>query len=147
MLGVLQSFGTHPVSKDELEGIKSNMYDDWNRGLESVTDMMNELGRGAATGNWKDFADRKATLEQLTPEDIQRVATDVFQETHMSVTHVIPTKHVSKALASTDMQAAQASKSPHVSELPKMSSEKAKGWQINAVSPTTHILHLSLIHI
>lgn len=142
MLAVLQSFGTHPVSKDELERIKSNMCDDWNRGLESVTDMMNELGRGAATGNWKDFADRKVTLEQLSPEDIQRVATEVFQETHMSVTHVIPTKHNATVLTSTDMQTAKVTKSPDASELPKMSLQNAKAWQINKVSPTTHILHI-----
>ena len=140
MLETLQSFGTHKVSTDELRTVKMNMADEWNRGLESVTDIMNELGRGAATNNWKDFADRNITLQQMTPEDIQKVATDVFQDTRMTVTHVIPTKKHLEPMPSTNMLSAESSVAPHVTKVPKPGNQTL--WEIQAISPTTHILHV-----
>lgn len=140
MLAVLQSFATHKVTQDELRTVKTNMNDEWDRGLESVTDMMNELGRGAATGNWKDFADRKLTLDELTPEDLQRVAFDVFQDTQMTVTHVIPTKKTTAAKPATQMTSVKTSVAPSPDQLPKPAA--AQGWQIASISPTTHILHV-----
>jgi zinc protease len=140
MLAVLQSFASHKVTHDELRTVKINMKDEWDRGLESVTDMMNELGRGAATGNWKDFADRKMTLDEITPDDIQRVAFDVFRDTQMTVTHVIPTKKVAKPIAVTNMSQAKTSVAPSPSALPKPAA--AQSWDIVKISPTTHVLHV-----
>lgn len=142
LLAVLQSFVTHKVSQDELSSVKSNMKDDWTRNLESVTDMMNELGRGAATGNWKDFADRQATLDQITPEDIQRVASEVFQQHHMTVTHVIPTKHKAQTLSSTPMCVAKTLTSPDASALPKSMAAAKQDWQVQRVSPAANIIHV-----
>lgn len=141
MLAVLQSFATQKVTKDDLRTVKMNMCDEWTRGLESVTDMMNELGRGAGIGNWKDFAERRMTLEQVTPEDIQKVAASVFQDTQMTVTHVIPTKTKSAVTTSTKMLSAKGSTSPHVSELADPQ-KAALEWQLQAISPTTNILHV-----
>ena len=103
MMHVLQSFISQKVSPSVLRNIKTSMKDDWHRSLESVTDMMNELGRGVSMGNWKDFADREITLEEITPEDIQRVAKLIFHEKNMTITHVIPAKSVLNSLTSTEM--------------------------------------------
>jgi predicted Zn-dependent peptidase len=140
MLAVLQSFASHKVTHDELRTVKINMKDEWDRGLESVTDMMNELGRGAATGNWKDFADREMTLDEITPDVIQRVAFDVFRDTQMTVTHVIPTKKVSKPIAVTNMSQAKTSVAPSPSALPKPAA--AQSWDIVNISPTTNVVHV-----
>lgn len=141
MLHVLQSFATQKVSEDQLNTVRNSILDDWNRSLESVTDMMNELGRGVSMGNWKDFADRTSTLEHVTPTDIQRVATAVFQETNMTVTHVIPTKSSSESVSPATMLTAKSSKSPHASLLPKPNAS-ASDWDITSISPTTNILHV-----
>ncbi len=140
MLSMLESFATHKVSKDELTSIKVNMIDQWDRSLESVTDMMNELGRGANMNNWKDFADRKSALDQVTPEDIRKVASEVFQDHRMTVVHVIPTKKIPSPLTSTQMSAAQTGVSPAAHDIPNPIAQSS--WSIKSISPTTNILHV-----
>ena len=142
MLAVLQSFATQKVSKDDLQTTKIMMRDDWHRSLESVTDMMNELGRCVTMGNWKDYADRGATLDQLTPEDIQRVASAIFQETQMTVTHVIPTKSSVRPAVPTKMYAVPGSVSPAASELPTPRTKNNSAWTLTTISPSTHVLNV-----
>tara|TARA_B110000008_G_scaffold7792_2_gene7610 strand:+ start:3057 stop:5525 length:2469 start_codon:yes stop_codon:yes gene_type:complete len=141
MLEILQSFSTNKVLDTELETVKISLRDDWSRSVESVTDMMNELGRCVTMGNWKDFVDREATLDQITPADIQNVAAKLFLETKMTVTHVIPTKAKKGEADTTPMHSVEGERSPSVSELPKPLSN-AYGWHLNNVSATTNILHV-----
>lgn len=142
MLAVLQSFATHKVTEETLNTIKNTMRDDWHRSLESVTDMMNELGRGVSMGNWKDFADREATLGQITPTDIQKVAADIFKPTNMTVTHIIPTKNASGTLISSDAFSVEGEAAPAAADIPIGTSSSNVDWALNNISPTTNILHV-----
>ena len=142
MLAVLQSFATHKVTTATLRTIKNTMRDDWHRSLESVTDMMNELGRGVSMGNWKDFADREATLDQLTPEIIQMVAADIFKPTNMTVTHIIPTKNASGTLASSPAFSVVGETAPAPRDILTEHSSSNVAWTVNNISPTTNILHV-----
>lgn len=142
MLAVLQSFATHKVSDDRLNTIKNTMRDDWKRSLESVTDMMNELGRGVSMGNWKDFADREATLGQITSNDIQKVAATIFKSTNMTVTHVIPTKNASGPIESSDVFAVAGEKAPAPSDILMQHESQKDAWKLNNISPATNILHV-----
>lgn len=137
MLHVLQSFVTHPVSEETLHDVKASLHDDWSRSVESVTDMMNELGRGVSMGNWKDCADRRVALESVRPEDISAVAKLVFQTRHMTVTRVVPKKKPAVNKAPTRMNAAPATPSPTV---PANVASKSS-WQVMPLSKGTNILH------
>ena len=99
----------------------------------------NQIGRCAATNNWKDFADRKVTLDQITPEDIQSVAADIFQDTHDcdscdSNQEAFGTNDIHKYDGCSNI-----SGTSH-SHIPKMDNQE--GWQIQSISPTTNILHV-----
>ena len=141
MMHVLESFISQKVSPSVLHNIKTSMKDDWHRSLESVTDMMNELGRGVSMGNWKDFADREITLEEITPEDIQSVAKLIFHEKNVTVTHVIPAKSNLNKIPSTEMSSNTSTISPNASEIP-MPEVIQKGWDLNSITPLTNILHV-----
>lgn len=140
MLQTLQSFATHPVTKDDLETIKMSLRDDWNRSTESVTDMMNELGRSVSMGRWTDFQDRHHTLDTITPADVQRLAEHVFQEQKMTVTHVIPTKMQKPKLDARPM-VSKTTLSPPARDLLR-SEGKASTWEVRPVSAATNILHV-----
>lgn len=137
MLHVLQSFVTHAVSDEQLHDVKTSLLDDWSRSLESVTDMMNELGRGVSMGNWKDCADRRIALESIRAEDIQQVAQEVFQPHQMTVTRVIPADTPLKSLVPKSISAAPVETSPSV----PASVMHQSGWNIIRESECTNILH------
>lgn len=136
MLHVLQSFVSHPVSSDTLRDVKAMLLDDWSRSLESVTDMMNELGRGVSMGNWKDCADRRVALESIRPEDISSVAEQVFQPHQMTVTYVLPTESPIVSKAAKAINAAPVAPSPAVPA--KVSNTVS--WKVVPLSSGTHIL-------
>lgn len=140
MFRILQTFITHPVSFDELNGVKMSMKDDWTRGLESVTDMMNELGRGVSMGNWKDVTEREYVLESIIPEDIKSVAKLVFRAHRMTVTHVKPSKNKSPACTSTETKHVNLKKSPITLETPK--GTKKEMWSVQPLSVCTNLLHV-----
>lgn len=138
MLHVLQSFGTHPVSEETLRDVKNGMQDDWARSVESVTDMMNELGRGVSMGNWKDCADRRMALESITVDDISTVAARIFQQQHMTVTRVIPTPRASgPATPAGKMKEAPVSLSPAVPTAPASGSS----WEVHSLGQGVRVLH------
>ena len=141
MLATLQSLVTHPVTEQELHAVKNSMTDDWHRGTESVTEMMNELGRGVSMGNWQDFAARHATLAQITPQDIQHVAQCTFARHNLTVTHVIPTEKPLATLQPTAMAAGTVSTSPAASAIP-MADGTHSDWSVVQLSPLTHVLHV-----
>ena len=141
MMRVLQSFVHRKVTPKELDNIKISMRDDWQRSLESVTDMMNELGRCVSTGDWKDFAIRDATLDQITPQDIQRVAEATFKRSNMTVTHIIPSKTVHAYTPETKMCSLPSIQSPMAADIEAPSSG-ADSWSVHSVSPTTNVLHI-----
>ena len=139
MLGVLQTFATVPVQSSDLNNVKKSMHDEWNRSTESVTDIMNELGRSVSIGNWTDFADRAVAMDSITSQDIQRVAAAVFTPQNMTVTRVIPTKKTMPVLTTSELvRVAEAA--PPADQL--MFEAADKDWQVVALSPATHILHV-----
>lgn len=140
MFHVLQSFSTHSITKDELNKVKNSLSDDWSRSMESVTDMMSELGRGVSLGNWKDTHDRQLALESITPQDVETVAALVFRKQHMTVTHVKPTSVLSKMCTSTAFESSTSTISPAVP--PQLIPTKEGAWKIKQLSPTTNILHV-----
>lgn len=136
---VLESFATHPVIEEELQACKSSLRDDWNRSLESVTDIMNELGRGVSMGDWKDCASRVVALESVTPADITSVAKLVFRRHHMTVTHVKPTAKKLPMSKATALPPIVTEKSPL--SFPEVVASKA-GWSLESLSPGTNVLHV-----
>lgn len=140
MLHILQSFATHPVTKDELETIKMSLRDDWNRSTESVTDIMNELGRSVSMGCWTDFGDRHHTLDTITPADIQEMAEHAFAQEKMTVTHVIPTKIHNHKFNLRPM-VSQTTLSPPAHMLTGLQGE-ASTWEVRPLSAATNILHV-----
>lgn len=139
MLGVLQTFATVPVTSSDLINVKKSMDDEWNRSTESVTDIMNELGRSVSIGRWTDFADRKAAMDTITSQDIMRVASAVFTPQNMTVTRVIPTKNQTQPLVTHELtQGTEAA--PPVSQLVLETTDK--DWKMVSMSPATHVLHV-----
>ena len=140
MLHILQSFSTHPVTSDELETIKMSLRDDWSGSTESVTDMMNELGRSVSMGHWTDFEDKFHTLDTITPMDIQKLADHIFCHENMTVTHVIPRETPFKKMEMTPM-VSHSTQSPPVDKLVS-SSVKATTWEVRPLSAAANILHV-----
>lgn len=139
MYDTLETFMTHPVTEEELHACKSSLQDDWSRSVESMTDIMNELGRGVSMGNWKDCADRRVALESVTPADITSVAKLVFRRHHMTVTHVKPVAKSLKAPTVKKMPTAPVVKSP---KTPPAVAASKTGWSLKSISPGTNILHV-----
>jgi len=139
MLGVLQTFITHPVSFEELNNVKISMKDEWSRGMESVTDMMNELGRGVSMGNWTDAEERESVLDTVTSKDIKTVANLVFREHNMTVTHLKPTQTDFPECPSTDTPMQQKTSPSVLTSLPATASE---AWSVTSLSKCTNILHV-----
>lgn len=140
MLNVLQTFITHPVSVSDLNDVKMSMNDEWDRSLESMTDLMNELGRGVSMGNWKDVSERKVVLESVIPEDIRIIAQLLFRRHQMTVTHVKPTRHQTQDCPSTEPALVSESMSPITLTTPLSSPKEA--WNVRSLSQCAHILHV-----
>ena len=140
MLDTLQTFATHDVSTTELDNIKKSILDEWNRGTESVQDMMAELGRGVSIGNWKDFQDRRDTLETITTTDIKTTAANIFKKHNMTVTHVIPTDGDLYHGETTTLVSKPARQSPPVQDLTATNSNKSH-WQLKQLGPVTNFIH------
>lgn len=141
MLNTLQTFSTHQVTHSELENVKNVIIDQWNRGTESVQDMMAELGRGVSIGNWKDFQDRRDTLSSITPTDIQETASNIFQKYNMTVTHVIPTSSPIKYKEYTALTSKTLQKSPEPSLITVESGKPASHWALKQLNPITNFIH------
>jgi len=142
MLETLQTFATSPVSQSELMSQKKNLEDEWNRSTESVTDIMNELGRSVSIGNWSDFECRNQIIDSITPNDIMRVASDVFIPENMTVTRVIPTKSHIKELQTTPIEHThELHKSPPIEHLSMKKVSSNKDWKMVQISPAMNILH------
>ena len=139
MLGVLQTFGTHAVTQESLDNVKTFMKDNWARSAESVTDVMNELGRGVSMGNWKDFAAREATLDQITTHDVQRVARCTFTTRNMTVTHVIPASCSKPELEVHDMATGDLRRAPAPATLTQAQGTES-AWHCKQVTPCQHVL-------
>ena len=139
MLEVLQTFASRAPSMLVLDNVKKAMHDEWTRSAESVTDMMNELGRGVSIGNWKDFQDRQHALDTITPSEVARVAAAVFTKENMTVTRVIPTKTPRTLLRTTEMASVYGT-APPTSQLVVQKDDK--DWQMENISPAMNILHV-----
>ena len=139
MLNALQTFSTQKVSQETLDNLKISMKDNWNRSMESVTDVMEELGRGVSMGNWKDFAAREATLDQITINDIQRVAQATFRRSNMTVTHVIPTKHTAEPLKINEMAIGALKTAPAANQI-QSSVGTHPNWEVSSLNQNTQVL-------
>lgn len=140
MMDMLQSFSLRKVAESRLESIKKSMKDEWTRSVESVTDVMNELGRGVSMGNWKDCADRQVALETITTTDIKSISNLLFRPHRLTVTRLVPTKHRHKSCTTTPIAKKNNVLSPPVKTL-KVHSSPKKGWKVTSVG-TTNILHV-----
>ena len=134
-----KTFATQKVSQETLDNLKIAMKDNWNRSMESVTDVMEELGRGASMGNWKDFAARAATLDQITTNDIQRVAQATFRRSNMTVTHVIPTKRAPEPLQVNKMAIGQMKTAPAVTDI-QFASDSQPNWKVSSLNENVNVL-------
>jgi len=142
MLETLQTFATSPVSQSILTSQKKNLQDEWNRSTESVTDIMNELGRSVSIGNWADFECRSQIMDSITSEDIMHVAANVFIPQNMTVTRVIPTKSTVKELKTTALEELnELATSPPIEQLSIQTSSLKKDWKMVQISPAMNILH------
>lgn len=139
MLKVLQSFVSRPPSAAELDNVKNALHDEWNRSTESVTDIMNELGRGVSIGNWKDFEDRRHALDTITPNDIASVAKVVFNTQNVTITRVIPTKTQLPTLE-TSVFESENSAAPTVNKLSLK--QQQEDWSVESISPAMNVLHV-----
>lgn len=139
MLEVLQSFFTHKVSFEDLNNAKNSLIDEWNRGTESVQDIMNEIGRSVSMGNWKDFQDKHLQLECITSEDIKQIAQTYFNEQNMTITHVIPTNVATSETKTHSVETFSGQKSPEFDQIE--TSNSAGQWAITKMTPATHFIH------
>ena len=135
MLQVLNNFVSHKIPVHELDILKSSIQDNWNK-IESATDMMNELGRGASIGNWKDIHDRKIVLETIVPEDIQKVAQAVFREQNLTTTFVNPTNTPQQKYTPTDIACSKLTLSP---KIPLKLTSSQKDWSTETAQSTTNV--------
>lgn len=140
MLEVLQTFSVRPPTQSVLNNVKKAMHDEWNRSAESVTDMMNELGRGVSIGNWKDFQDRQHALDTISPAEVAKVAKAVFVKENMTVTRVIPTKIPNTLLDTREMTSTYGT-APPITQLHQLPTQEGD-WNIVAVSPAMNILQV-----
>jgi len=139
MLKTVQWFGYRKVSQKRLDIVKVALKDGWARDTESVTDIMNELGRSASIGDWTDYAKRHQALESITIDDIQNIAKSVFKQNNMTVTHVIPSNEVQTPIQTQTLTLENNNISPMVFE---NASKNTSPWSVQAISPTTNIIHV-----
>lgn len=139
MMDVLKSFQTTKVTTSELDSVKSSMLDEWNRSTESVQDIMEEIGRSVSIGNWKDFQDKKTTLETVTIEDISKVSSKIFRRDNMTVTFVIPTANYHQEEEPDKLSSTPSSISPAVQDL--IIEQKQGDWKLQKLSPTVSVIH------
>jgi zinc protease len=140
MLDVLQTFTSRPPTSTVLNNVKNSLRDEWNRSSESVTDIMNELGRGVSIGNWKDFEDRHHALDTITPNDVATLAATVFTKENMTVTRVLPTSTPRTGLQTTEMVQASHVVSPPVHKL--VVRPQVNDWSMVSVSKAMNILQV-----
>lgn len=139
MLHTMQWFGNHKVSQKSLDLVKVALKDGWSRDTESVTDIMNELGRSASIGDWTDYATRHQALNTITVGDIQKIAHTVFTQNNMTVTHVIPTTDVPNQLQIEQLTLDKQQMSPTVFE---NASERVSSWSVEPISNSTNIIQV-----
>ena len=141
MFKTLQSFGRQQVTTSQLDVVKTALRDRWARNTESVTDLMNELGRSASIGDWRDYDKRHAALDSLTPNDIRATALRVFVRDNLTVTHLIPFERKQAPAPAVGM--------PLVSRCTQQSPDHfattppaASAWSVHNVQPTTNVVHV-----
>ncbi len=91
MLAEIERLKTEPVTKEELEGVKTRFRAGLLHQFNDNTQMAGQLAEWQAlTGNWKNLFLYLQKLEKVTPEDIQRVAKSTFTTGNRTVAVIEP---------------------------------------------------------
>ena len=82
---------TEPVKPEELERVKTQLKAYLLRAFDSNMDMARILAEyEAKTGSWRNVFEELAKLEEITPEDIQRVAQKTFTSENRTIGRLLP---------------------------------------------------------
>jgi len=140
MLEILQTFSTVPVNEFDLNTVKQQMVDEWNRSTESPSDIMNAIADGVSIGNWTDVSDRHHILSSITKHDITRVASTVFKKDNMTITRVVPLIGAEKQSLINEVDTTiNHSKAPASIDI-RGETETNANWSMHNIGITTNIL-------
>ena len=140
MLEILQTFSSVPVNEFDLNNVKRQMVDEWNRSTESPSDIMNAIADGVSIGNWTDVSDRHHILSSITKHDLMRVASAVFRKDNMTITMVVPKIEAERlALINEVDTTINHSKAPEINDM-RVESETKANWSMHNIGMTTNIL-------
>ncbi len=82
----LERLKTEDVSEEELKNVKTRAKSDLIRGLASNQGLANQLGQAQQRfGDWREIFREVEKIEQVTREDIRRVANQIFVPTNRTV--------------------------------------------------------------
>ena len=82
---------TEPVKPEELEQVKTQLKAGLLRALDENMGMARILAEyEAKTGSWRNVFEELAKLEEITPEDIQRVAQKTFTAENRTIGRLLP---------------------------------------------------------
>lgn len=140
MLETLQTFTTVPVNEIDLNNVKRQMVDEWNRSTESTSDIMNAIAAGVSIGKWPDASDRHHILSSITTHDITRVSESVFKKDNMNIVRVVPSIKARSLPIEVDTTI-HYSKSPASLDILPIDEPKAN-WSMHNIGMATNILQV-----
>ena len=87
----IERLKTEPVTKEELDGVKTRFRAGLIKQFNDNTQMAGQLTEWQAlTGNWKNLFLYLQKLEKVTPDDIQRVAKATFTPGNRTIAVIEP---------------------------------------------------------
>lgn len=90
---VLEEIQTKPPLPEELEKVKAQLIAGLIYQQDSISGQANQIGRMESLGlSWRKFPEMIAALDQITPEQVQSVARDVFTKNRLTVAELKPTR-------------------------------------------------------
>jgi predicted Zn-dependent peptidase len=90
ILEEIQRLGSEAIPEKELQKVKNQIQTDFLRKLDSNSQLAYWLSYGQSLlGNWRTFIERREACEQVTSDDVRRVAQKVFSERNRTVAILI----------------------------------------------------------
>lgn len=92
LLTEIEKIGAEGVTAEEVERVKTQFRKDREQELADTSSVAIELSNWAAQGDWRLYFLHRDRIEQVTPDDVQRVAKQYFQRNNRTVGLFVPTE-------------------------------------------------------
>ncbi|HMF58283.1 MAG TPA: pitrilysin family protein, partial [Pyrinomonadaceae bacterium] len=97
LIQTIESFSTTPPTREEVERARTSLLKNVDLTLNNSENVGLELSEWMAMGDWRLFFIHRDRIRKVTPEDVQRVASQYFKPSNRTLGLFVPTQRPDRA--------------------------------------------------